>query len=395
MTGMQYEVKAVKPAFGVTALVLEAASEGDARAMAAAQGFALLDVRARSASLFKRQRFPLLMFSQELIALLDAGLGLIEALQALAEKHQNAGAREVLQQVLGRLGEGQTLSAALDKSPAAFPRLYVATIRSSEKTGDLSRALSRYIAYEVQIEALRSKLVTALIYPVMLIAVGGLVTLFLLTYVVPKFASIYADIGRDQPLPSRLLMEFGGFLNEHAMLMAVGAVIFVAAAVNALINPKIREQLVLLIARVPAIGEKLRVVQFSRLYRTAGMLLQGGIPAVTALEMVGELLHAGLRPNLLQALREIREGKPLSDSMETHNLTSPVAVRMLRVGERTGDMGAMMERIATFHEDEIARWVDRATRLFEPLLMVVIGLVIGVIVLALYMPIFELAGSLQ
>ena len=395
MTGMQYEVKAVKPAFGVTALVLEAASEGDARAMAAAQGFAVLDVRARSASLFKRQRFPLLMFSQELIALLDAGLGLIEALQALAEKHQNAGAREVLQQVLGRLGEGQTLSAALEKSPAAFPRLYVATIRSSEKTGDLSRALSRYIAYEVQIEALRSKLVTALIYPVMLIAVGGLVTLFLLTYVVPKFASIYADIGRDQPLPSRLLMEFGGFLNEHAMLMAVGAVIFVAAAVNALINPKIREQLVLLIARVPAIGEKLRVVQFSRLYRTAGMLLQGGIPAVTALEMVGELLHAGLRPNLLQALREIREGKPLSDSMETHNLTSPVAVRMLRVGERTGDMGAMMERIATFHEDEIARWVDRATRLFEPLLMVVIGLVIGVIVLALYMPIFELAGSLQ
>ena len=392
---MQYEVKAVKPAFGVTALVLEAASEGDARAMAAAQGFAVLDVRARSASLFKRQRFPLLMFSQELIALLDAGLGLIEALQALAEKHQNAGAREVLQQVLGRLGEGQTLSAALEKSPAAFPRLYVATIRSSEKTGDLSRALSRYIAYEVQIEALRSKLVTALIYPVMLIAVGGLVTLFLLTYVVPKFASIYADIGRDQPLPSRLLMEFGGFLNEHAMLMAVGAVIFVAAAVNALINPKIREQLVLLIARVPAIGEKLRVVQFSRLYRTAGMLLQGGIPAVTALEMVGELLHAGLRPNLLQALREIREGKPLSDSMETHNLTSPVAVRMLRVGERTGDMGAMMERIATFHEDEIARWVDRATRLFEPLLMVVIGLVIGVIVLALYMPIFELAGSLQ
>ena len=220
---MQYEVKAVKPAFGVTALVLEAASEGDARAMAAAQGFAVLDVRARAGSPFRRQRFPLLMFSQELIALLDAGLGLIEALQALAEKHQNAGAREVLQQVLGRLGEGQTLSAALEKSPAAFPRLYVATIRSSEKTGDLSRALSRYIAYEVQIEALRSKLVTALIYPVMLIAVGGLVTLFLLTYVVPKFASIYADIGRDQPLPSRLLMEFGGFLNEHAMLMAVGA----------------------------------------------------------------------------------------------------------------------------------------------------------------------------
>ena len=395
MTDMQYEVKAVKPAFGITALVLEAASEGDARALAAAQGFAVLGVRARNSSLFRRQRFPLLMFSQELIALLDAGLGLIEALQALAEKHQNAGAREVLQQVLNRLDEGQTLSAALEKNPAAFPRLYVATIRSSEKTGDLSRALSRYIAYEVQIEALRAKLVTALIYPAMLIVVGGLVTVFLLAYVVPKFASIYADIGRDQPLPSRLLMEFGGFLNDHAMLMAVATVAFVLTAINAILNPAIREQIIQFVARVPSIGERLRVVQFSRLYRTAGMLLQGGIPAVTALEMVGELLHAGLRPNLMQALREIREGKPLSDSMETHNLTSPVAVRMLRVGERTGDMGTMMERIATFHEDEIARWVDRATRLFEPLLMVVIGLVIGIIVLALYMPIFELAGSLQ
>ena len=231
---MRYEVKAIKPAFGVTALVLEAASEGDARALAAAQGFAVLGVRARSAALFQRERFPLLMFSQELIALLDAGLGLIEALQALAEKHQPAGAREVLRQVLGRLGEGQTLSAALEQSPAAFPRLYVATIRSSEKTGDLARALSRYIAYEVQIAALRSKLVTALIYPAMLITVGGLVTAFLLGYVVPKFAAIYADIGRDQPLASRLLMEFGGFINQHALVLAVCVIALIAVTVNAL-----------------------------------------------------------------------------------------------------------------------------------------------------------------
>ena len=229
----------------------------------------------------------------------------------------------------------------------------------------------------------------------MLICVGGLVTVFLLGYVVPKFAAIYADIGREQPLPSRILMMFGGFLNEHGLLLAAAAVTIVVAVVQVAMNPQLRERAMLLIARVPALGERLRVVQFSRLYRTAGMLLRGGIPAVSALEMVGELLNAGMRPNLQQALREIREGKPLSGAMEANRLTSPVAVRMLRVGERTGDMGAMMERIAAFHEDEIARWVDRATRLFEPLLMVVIGLVIGIIVLALYMPIFELAGSLQ
>jgi general secretion pathway protein F len=392
---MRFEVKALKPAQGVTALQLEAASEFDARAQAVAQGYAVLGVKARGASWLQRERFPLLMFSQELIALLDAGLGLIEALQALAEKHQQAGAREVLLKVLSRLNEGQTLSAALEHCPAAFPRLYIATIRSSEKTGDLSNALSRYIAYEVQIEALRSKLVTALIYPVMLIGVGGLVTVFLLGYVVPKFAAIYSDMGREQPMSSRLLMEFGAFLNQHGLIMGVVALALGVAAVNAMMNRSVRERLVMLLARIPALGERLRVVQFSRLYRTAGMLLRGGVPAPTALEMVGELLHAGMRPQLQQALREIREGKPLSGAMESHGLTSPVAVRMLRVGERTGDMGGMMERIAAFHEDEIARWVDRTTRLFEPLLMVVIGLIIGFIVLALYMPIFELAGSVQ
>jgi general secretion pathway protein F len=111
--------------------------------------------------------------------------------------------------------------------------------------------------------------------------------------------------------------------------------------------------------------------------------------------MVGELLPPNLRTELASALREIREGKPLSASLDSHALTTPVALRMLRVGERTGDMGAMMERIAAFHDEEIANWVERSTRLFEPLLMVVIGLVIGAIVMALYMPIFELAGSLQ
>jgi general secretion pathway protein F len=225
--------------------------------------------------------------------------------------------------------------------------------------------------------------------------VGGAVTLFLLAFVVPKFAAIYSDLGREQPLSSRLLMEFGSLLNAHGILIAALALAALALAVHAFFNRRLRERLVSRIATLPGIGDKFRTVQLTRLYRTAGMLLRGGIPAVQALGMVGELLLPGLRGELAIALREISEGKPLSDALESHALTTPVAVRMLRVGERTGDMGAMMERIAAFHDDEIVNWVDRTTRLFEPLLMVVIGLVIGVIVMALYMPIFELAGSLQ
>jgi general secretion pathway protein F len=392
---MRFDVRAIKAPQGVTAFSLDAADGAAALNEAKARGYVVLNVKPAHAYLVRRERFPLLLFSQELTALLDAGLGLIEALQALAERHQQAGARDTLKQVLDHLQQGHSLSAALERCPRAFPPLYVATVRASERTGDLSQALSRFVAYQAQMEALRSKLVTSSIYPLLLLLVGGAVTIFLLAFVVPKFAAIYADLGREQPLSSRLLMEFGSLLNTQGPLIASVVLGLLILAAYALFNPGLRAQVLSRLGRLPGIGERLRIVQLTRLYRTAGMLLRGGVPAVQALGMVGELLPAALRGELASALREIREGKPLSGALEAHALTTPVAMRMLRVGERTGDMGGMMERIAAFHDEEIASWVDRGTRLFEPLLMVVIGLVIGVIVMALYMPIFELAGSLQ
>ena len=392
---MRFQIKAVRGVEGVTALALDAVDEADARARARAQGYVVFGVRAQAGSRFDRKRFPLLLFSQELIALLEAGLGLVEALEALAEKHQQQGARSVLEQVLERLYQGQTFSLALEQCPAAFPRLYVATVRASERTGDLPQALARFITYQVQVETLRSKLVTASIYPLLLILIGGAVTLFLLGYVVPKFSSIYTDLGHAQPLPSQLLMAFGTLINQHSVLVIALCIATLALGVQMSLSPRLRAWAAARLTALPGLAEKFRIVQIARLYRTAGMLLRGGIPAVTALDMVGKLLSPALRANLQLALREIREGKPLSGAMESHGLTTPVAVRMLRVGERTGDMGAMMERIARLHDDEIAQWVERTVRLFEPLLMIFIGLIIGIIVLALYMPIFDLAGSLQ
>ena len=139
----------------------------------------------------------------------------------------------------------------------------------------------------------------------------------------------------------------------------------------------------------------MRIYQLARFYRTLGMLLQGGIPLVTGMQMVSSLLQPALRHSLGLAEHDIREGKPLSSAMETHGMTTSIALRMLRVGERTGRMGEMMERIGSFYDEEIARAVDWFTRLLEPLLMVVIGLIIGIVVVLMYMPIFDLAGSLQ
>jgi len=147
--------------------------------------------------------------------------------------------------------------------------------------------------------------------------------------------------------------------------------------------------------QIPAAGERMRIYQLARFYRTLGMLLGGGIAIVQAIKMVSDLLPPALRQDLAGAARKISEGRSISYAMETHQLATPVALRMLRVGERTGQMGEMMERIAAFHDEEMARWVEWFTRLFEPLLMAIIGVAIGAIVVLMYLPIFELAGSLK
>jgi general secretion pathway protein F len=150
-----------------------------------------------------------------------------------------------------------------------------------------------------------------------------------------------------------------------------------------------------LIARIPSINHQLQLYQLARLYRTSGMLLRGGLPVVTAFDMTRGLLPAAAQPRLAAATRAVREGQSLTDSLTRHALTTPVAERMLRVGERSGNMGEMMERVADFYDTELSRWVDVATRLIEPVMMTVIGLLIGGIVVLMYFPIFELAGSIR
>jgi len=343
----------------------------------------------------RRARFPLLLFSQELLALLQSGISLVESIETLAEKEQRPETRKVLDQLIARLRQGQALSAALQQSPAAFPPLYVASVRAAERTGDLEEALARFIAYQTQIDSVRKKLISSAIYPVMLIGVGLLVTLFLLGYVVPRFSQVYADMGDKLPWMSRVLLVWGKLIEQHALAMGIAALAAGALAVHWLARPETLQRIASWLWRIPALGSRMRVYQLARFYRTLGMLLRGGIAVVPALDMVAGLLQSSLRTQLDQASRLVREGRPMSQAMETAGLATPIALRMLRVGERSGRMGDMMERIAAFHDEEMARWVDWATRVFEPLLMAAIGLVIGLIVVLLYLPIFELAGSIQ
>ena len=396
---MRYEVKALRGEDELTAFALDAVDVGDAASQAQEQGYTVIAIRPKAGwpawRKPVRDRFPLVLFSQQLLALLEAGLSLVESLETLAEKEQQPVIRQTLMHIISSLYEGHSFSHALQQSPIHFPTLYVATVRACEQSGGLPEALSRYVAYQSQIDAVKRQVVSASIYPLLLAGVGVLVTLFLMVYVVPRFSHIYGDIGGDLPLMSRLLMRWGQMLDAHGAAILTAALLALIAVVYAASRPASKQWLVRKLWQLPKLGRRLHVFQLSRFYRSLGMLLRGGMPVVTALQMVSDLLESSLRGQLVLASASIREGHALSSAMEQYGLTTPVASRMLRVGERTGRMGDMMERIAAFYEDETARWVERFTKLFEPLLMVFIGLVIGGIVVLMYAPIFELAGSIQ
>jgi general secretion pathway protein F len=396
---MRYLVKAFREPDGVVSVFFDATDESDAAQQAQAQGYKILAVKAGSSwnplKIRRKQHFPLALFSHELLALLDAGLGLVEAVEALADKETHGETKSTLDQLIAQLYQGRTLSHALQQFPQVFPQLYVATVHASEKTGDLKDALARYVAYQAQLEVVRKKLVSASIYPLLLMLVGGLVTLFLMAYVVPKFSHVYEDMGGDLPLMSRLLLRWGKLLEANGTLVMLGFAAAVAGLAFLLTRPAFKEWLGRKLWQIPAVGERMRLYQLARFYRTLGMLLRGGTPIVAAIDMAAGLLHPTLRGYLTLAAQGIREGRSISDAMETNHLTTAVASRMLRVGERTGSMGEMMDRIAAFYDEEIARWVEWFTKLFEPLLMVFIGFVIGGIVILMYLPVFELAGNIQ
>jgi general secretion pathway protein F len=396
---MRYEIKALRGNGGLTALVLDAVDTGDATAQAVAQGYTVIAIKAKQSLIVwnkpRKTKFPLVLFSQELLALLDAGLALVEALETLAEKELRPEIKKTLKQIVEYLYEGHPLSYGLQKSDSNFPPLYVAAVRASEKTGALSEALARYVTYQTQMDGVRQKVVSASIYPVLLAGVGGLVMIFLMLYVVPRFSHIYADIGGDLPFMSRMLIGWGQLISDHSDGLMIAIVLLIVSLTYLFTRPFLKQWLIHAIWRLPTIGPRLHLYQLARFYRSLGMLLRGGMPVVTALKMVSDLLQLSLRDQLALASESIREGQSISQSMERNGLTTPVALRMLRVGERTGKMGEMMERIAGFYEEEMARWVERFTKLFEPLLMAFIGLLIGGIVVLMYFPIFELAGSIQ
>ncbi|MBS0345264.1 MAG: type II secretion system F family protein [Proteobacteria bacterium] len=392
---MRFRIRAVTAANVIEDIELEAVDEAAARSLAEAQGLGVLSATLLRSGAVRGGRFPLLLLNQELLALLTAGIPLAESLSALAEKETRPAVRQVLAVLIAALREGRPLSAALAARPDCFPELYVATMRAAERTSDLAPALGRYIAYQRQIEFVRDRLVAAALYPLLLLLVGAAVMLFLLVYVVPRFARVFETVGGDLPWLSRLLLDWGRLVEGRGDVLAVLACGGVAGLLALLRRQDIWAALLGLAWRLPRVGGQLRVFELARLYRTLGMLLRGGIPAVAAMGMVEGLLSPRLRAGVGAAAADIRNGERFSAALQRHALATPVALRMLAVGERAGQLGEMLERAAEFHEEESARQLEVVTRLAGPLLMLIVAMAVGLVLVMLYLPIFQVAESIQ
>lgn len=400
----EFEIVAAHRSGGLHRICTAAADAEDASRLVEASGLFVLSCNPTVRSLkkklsrripVKRIRLDIALFAQEFASLLDAGLGIIDVLETLAEKEHTVGNRLVIEKMVQSLKEGRTFSAVLGEWPDIFPQLLVASTAASEQTGNMVTAFRRYSANFEVLRNIRSKAVGAAVYPLLLLGVGTLVVLFLLAVVVPKFSVLIESTHGEIPFASQMLIYLGKTIHSYpqvATFVTITTFFFFIWCVRLASNSGWDFPFV---QRLPIVGSLIRIFRHSQFYRTSAMLVEGGIPAVKAFDMCGTLLTSGDHARLKHAVESIREGVAIGPAFKTAGLADGVAFRMLAVAQHTGKLADILYRVASFKEAALMRAVDIATRLFEPLLMIFIGLIIGGIVILMYLPIFDLASSIQ
>ncbi|HEV6966251.1 type II secretion system F family protein [Roseateles sp.] len=339
-------------------------------------------------------RFPRRQFAQQLAVLLRAGIPLLESLQTLQSQDNPPAVAAALGGIVERIRLGEAFSAALATQPQAFDALFVAVVEASERSGQLEQALFEQAAYLAWLEQLRGKLVAAAVYPALLVTAGSAVVIFLLVFVVPRFAGLLDGVGGELPLASRALVAVGAFSGAHPGLLLALAAALAAAPVLAW-RHGLREALQSRLWRLPLLGPRLHLLALAQLYRCLAMLLLAGVPVVPALTNARGVAAAHLRQGLERAIAAVTLGERLSVALQREGLATPVSLRMLRVGEHSGELGAMLAQAAGFYDEELSRLSELVTRLVNPVLMLVMGLVIGTVVVLMYLPIFQLVDQVQ
>jgi type IV pilus assembly protein PilC len=337
-----------------------------------------------------------LVFNQELATLLKAGMPLVQSLDILRRRVSNPVFKSVIDDVYERVRAGSALSEAFEAHGTMFPGVYTASLLAGEKSGNLEQVLRRYVGYVKVVTAVRRKTLSALVYPVILLVLSLIVVTIIVVRVVPEFSDFYSSFGHELPLSTRFIVGVSDVVTSYFALILGGIAAIALGTWWWIKQPGQKRRLDRQMLRVPALGPIAQKFSTSQGARTLATLLGGGIPLVNALEVTSRSLsNRHMAGELETAAQQVREGRSLAASIQDSGAFPDVAIKMVEVGESTGALQEMLNSLADFYDEEIETNLGRFVTLVEPILLVIMGLIIASLLLALYLPLFNLSSALQ
>ena len=338
----------------------------------------------------------LVIFTRQFATMIDAGLPLVQCLDILATQLDNLAFREGLTKVKVKVESGSTLADSLGDHPKVFDTLYVQLVAAGEIGGILDTILNRLSVYIEKNEKLKGKVKAAMVYPSVVLIVAGLVTVVLLLFVTPTFEKMFKDFGGAMPAPTQFIIDLSKFLQANIVYMIIGAVLVIAAFQAYLRWPKGREQFDAFALKTPIFGPLIRKIAVARFTRTLGTMISSGVPILDGLDVVAKTAGNKTIEKAIRYTRDkISEGKTIVQPLAETKVFPPMVVQMIGVGEATGAMDQMLNKIADFYDDEVDAGVAALTSLIEPVMMVFLGGIVGGFLVAMYLPIFSIAGSIK
>jgi len=331
------------------------------------------------------------IFTRQFSTMIDAGLPLVQCLNILAEQSESKTLRNVTGQVARHVEAGSTLADSLRRHPRTFDDLFTNLVEVGEAGGILDVVLQRLAAYIEKSAALKRKVKAAMVYPCAIIGVALLVVIFMLTFVIPTFAQMFKDLGADLPLPTKVVMLLSDFVRSYILLIIAGIIGSIMALRSYYRTEGGRATIDALMLKLPVFGTLVRKVAVARFTRTLGTLVQSGVPILDGLRITARTAgNKVVEKAVLQCRAAVTEGKTLADPLRTSGVFPPMVTQMISVGEQTGALDAMLSKIADFYDDEVDTAVSTLTSLLEPIMIVFLGVVVGGLVVAMYLPIFKL-----
>jgi len=338
----------------------------------------------------------LAIFTRQFSVMLDAGLPLVQCLEILGEQEEHKKFRDIIQQTRADVESGASLSEAMAKHEAAFDDLYVAMVSAGEAGGILDIILQRLSLYLEKVYKLKNQIKTALIYPTMVIVIAVSVVYVILWKVIPVFTQLYAGFGTELPFLTRIIVAASNFVGRFGILFILGLI--VAYFALRAYHKTYRGKRVIdgLLLKMPVIGELLRKIAVARFSRTLSTLTASGVPILDGLEITARTSgNAILQDAIMAVRRSVEEGKTLAGPLRETKVFPPMVVQMIHVGEQTGALDTMLSKIADFYEDEVDTAVQGLVKLLEPIMIVFLGVIIGTIVTAMYLPLYQLLGQIN